>query len=82
VKVEVRPLAPAIIGIEKSAANVAITFTTLPGGLYSVESCTNLLTAWWAGVAPNRLGTADPVQAIAPAPTDQLACYYRVVKTQ
>ncbi len=82
VKVEVRPLAPTIISIEKSAASVEITFTTLPGSLYSVESCTNLLAPSWASVATNLLGTADPVQAIDSAPSNWSACFYRVVKSQ
>ena len=82
VKVEVRPLAPTILGIERSAASVAITFTTLPGSLYSVESCTNLLAPSWKSVATNLPGTANPVQVINSTTADGPACFYRAVKTQ
>jgi hypothetical protein len=82
VKVEVRPLAPTITSIEKSGANVAITFTTLPDSFYSVESCTNLLAHSWTSVATNVPGTANPVQVINSTIADGPACFYRAVKTQ
>lgn len=82
VKVEVRSLAPTITGIEKSDANVAISFTTLPGSLYSVERCTNLLAHSWMSVAPDVPGTANAVRVNSPATADTSGFFYRVVKTQ
>jgi hypothetical protein len=82
VTVEVLSIAPLITPMEKTGTNVLISFTTLPGGFYSVESRDNLDTGTWTVVTNNVAGTGDIVQVMDRNIAGATKRFYHVVKTQ
>jgi hypothetical protein len=74
----VSSLVPGITGVSRSGANILISFTSVAGRLYRVESKEGLAGLSWAVVADNLPGTGAVVTVTNAGVANQLSRFYRV----
>jgi len=71
--------APKIIAIQRTADGIQLTWETIPGATYHVESRPHLTSGTWETISPSLTASEEILSFTVPLAQQTSTCFYRIV---